>query len=62
MDQVVVRYSTGNRESTNPETPYHASFKIKTAAMSIRKDARYSRIDSQDIKQQSKRYLTLAAL
>jgi hypothetical protein len=39
MDQVVVIYSSGNRESTNPETPYHASFKIKTAAMSIRKDA-----------------------
>jgi hypothetical protein len=35
MDQVVVIYSSGNRESTNPETPYHASFKIKTAAMSI---------------------------
>jgi hypothetical protein len=46
MDQVVVIYSSGNRESTNPR----ASFKIKTAAMSIRKDARYSRIDSQDLK------------
>jgi hypothetical protein len=54
MDQVVVIYSSGNRESTNPETPYHASFKIKKAAMSIREDARYSRIDSQDLNNNQK--------